>query len=248
MYSLEVQLKWNTFSSLSSLFLFWCVCRKEFSGLFMKVLYLFLKVSPGIIYALENLQLGLRCTWRCVWDTCRIIFSSASIKTLSSCTLLKPSSLLYSIETLTHTHSRVCIHILHPLRLSHTHTHTHAHTHTHSRVCIHILYPLRLSDTFSWPQGWENSGLRKLEGSERKLRQSWEGRQFVTWWYVVFCCSGSQSCLTLCDPVDYNIPGFPVLHPHGFYIHWNRVGRSIALYAHGVYVFSKPPFLKKKIN
>ena len=170
MYSLEVQLKWNTFSSLSSLFLFWCVCRKEFSGLFMKVLYLFLKVSPGIIYALENLQLGLRCTWRCVWDTCRIIFSSASIKTLSSCTLLKPSSLLYSIETLTHTHTHTQTHTLthtHTLVCaftssihcaSHTHTLTHTHTHTHTLSCVHS-HPLSTAPLWYILLA---SGMRKL--------------------------------------------------------------------------------------
>ena len=27
-----------------------------------------------------------------------------------------------------------------------------------------------------------------------------------------YCCSVSQSCLTLCDPMDYSTPGFPVLH------------------------------------
>ena len=26
------------------------------------------------------------------------------------------------------------------------------------------------------------------------------------------CCSGSQSCLTLCDPMDCSTPGFPVPH------------------------------------
>ena len=26
------------------------------------------------------------------------------------------------------------------------------------------------------------------------------------------CCSATQSCLTLCDPMDYSMPGFPVLH------------------------------------
>ena len=26
------------------------------------------------------------------------------------------------------------------------------------------------------------------------------------------CCSVTQSCPTLCDPMDYNTPGFPVLH------------------------------------
>ena len=27
-----------------------------------------------------------------------------------------------------------------------------------------------------------------------------------------FCCSVTQSCLTLCDPMDCSTPGFPVLH------------------------------------
>ena len=26
------------------------------------------------------------------------------------------------------------------------------------------------------------------------------------------CCSVTKSCLTLCDPMDYSMPGFPVLH------------------------------------
>ena len=27
-----------------------------------------------------------------------------------------------------------------------------------------------------------------------------------------FCCSVAKSCPTLCDPVDYSMPGFPLLH------------------------------------
>jgi len=38
------------------------------------------------------------------------------------------------------------------------------------------------------------------------------------------CCSVTQSCLTLCDPLDCNIPGFPVLYhlPElaGTHVHW----------------------------
>ena len=26
------------------------------------------------------------------------------------------------------------------------------------------------------------------------------------------CCSVTQSCLALCDPMESNMPGFPVLH------------------------------------
>ena len=29
---------------------------------------------------------------------------------------------------------------------------------------------------------------------------------------ITNCCSVTQSCLTLCDPMDCSIPGFPVLH------------------------------------
>ena len=28
----------------------------------------------------------------------------------------------------------------------------------------------------------------------------------------MFCCSVTQLCLTICDPLDYSTPGFPVLH------------------------------------
>ena len=29
---------------------------------------------------------------------------------------------------------------------------------------------------------------------------------------LICCCSVTQSCLTLCDPIDCSSPGFPVLH------------------------------------
>ena len=29
---------------------------------------------------------------------------------------------------------------------------------------------------------------------------------------VALCCPGTKSCLTLCGPMDYRTPGFPVLH------------------------------------
>ena len=35
----------------------------------------------------------------------------------------------------------------------------------------------------------------------------WRGILSITW-----CCSFDQSCLTLCDHVDWSTPGFPVLH------------------------------------
>ena len=43
------------------------------------------------------------------------------------------------------------------------------------------------------------------------------------------CCSASQSCLTLCDPMDCSTPGFPVLHqlPEFAQTHVHRVGDAI---------------------
>ena len=40
------------------------------------------------------------------------------------------------------------------------------------------------------------------------------------------CCSVAQSCLTLCDPMDFSLPGFPVLHHlleiAQTHVHWVR--------------------------
>ena len=35
---------------------------------------------------------------------------------------------------------------------------------------------------------------------------------FLKMCFVPFSCSVAQSCLTLCDLMDCNTPGFPVLH------------------------------------
>ena len=40
-------------------------------------------------------------------------------------------------------------------------------------------------------------------------------RSFLTFYKLIIscsCCSVAKSCLTLCDPKNCNIPGFPVLH------------------------------------
>ena len=43
------------------------------------------------------------------------------------------------------------------------------------------------------------------------------------------CCSVTQVCLTLCDPMDYSMPGFPILHHllelAQIHVHW--VGDAI---------------------
>ena len=43
------------------------------------------------------------------------------------------------------------------------------------------------------------------------------------------CCSVTQSCPTLCDPMDYSMPGFPVLHclPELAQTHVHWVGDAI---------------------
>ena len=45
------------------------------------------------------------------------------------------------------------------------------------------------------------------------------------WW----CCSVTLSCLTLCDPMEYSTPGFPVLHhlPEFAQTHVHRIGDAI---------------------
>ena len=52
------------------------------------------------------------------------------------------------------------------------------------------------------------------------------------------CCSVAQLCLTLYDPMDYSIPGFPVLHhlPEFAYthVHWvvhPTISSSVALFS-----------------
>ena len=52
----------------------------------------------------------------------------------------------------------------------------------------------------------------------RKRNFSWPKSiltSFVSWSLVklfCYCCSVTKSCLTLCNPMDYSTPGFPVLH------------------------------------
>ena len=67
---------------------------------------------------------------------------------------------------------------------------------------------------------------RWWEGGCRGGRWGW----FVFWslnWVVGCCCCYcpvAKSCLTLCDPMDCSMPGFPVLHhPLEFaqtHVHW----------------------------
>ena len=46
---------------------------------------------------------------------------------------------------------------------------------------------------------------------EKQAHSTWLDR--LIWCTILSCsCSVAHSCPTLCDPVNYSVPGFPVLH------------------------------------
>ena len=51
----------------------------------------------------------------------------------------------------------------------------------------------------------------------------------IGWEAPIYCCSVTQSCLTLCDPMDCSTPGFPVHHqlPELAQTHVHRVSAAI---------------------
>ena len=51
-------------------------------------------------------------------------------------------------------------------------------------------------------------------GGCRKTVSALEEGVSLHQWLDEACCSGAQSCLTLCDPVDCSTPGLPVLQHH----------------------------------
>ena len=75
--------------------------------------------------------------------------------------------------------------------------------------------PFPPADISGYP--WVGSGMRKSKGS----------------FCFLFCfqsvSSVAQSCLTLCNPMDYSMPGFPVPHqlPEPTQTHVHRVGDAI---------------------
>ena len=38
------------------------------------------------------------------------------------------------------------------------------------------------------------------------------GWHYQLQWTCCYCCSVTQSCMTICNPMDSSMPGFPVLH------------------------------------
>ena len=71
---------------------------------------------------------------------------------------------------------------------------------------------------------------RRTKSKQAELgKKKWEHGHFVT---LKNCCySVTKSCPTLCDSMDYNVPGFPVLHYllkfAQIHVHW--VGEAIQL-------------------
>ena len=88
-----------------------------------------------------------------------------------------------------------------------------------------ILRPVHLGKRRKKSGGGRTVGDR---GGETK--GEWEGRSDTHLWNSVdTCCSATQSCLTLCDPIFCSTPGIPVLHhlPQLAQTHVHRVGDAI---------------------
>ena len=77
--------------------------------------------------------------------------------------------------------------------------------------------------------GQSPNALAWRAGSPNPKRQSWRWASYLTLatfpkflkqasWSMIYakicfyCCSVTQLCMTLCDPMDCSMPGFPVLH------------------------------------
>ena len=54
--------------------------------------------------------------------------------------------------------------------------------------------------------------------------------------YRAFCCSAAQSCMTLCNPMDCSMPGFPVLY------HLLELAQAQVHWCHSTILSSVIPF------
>ena len=115
---------------------------------------------------------------------------------------------------------------------SHTHTvlctHTHAYMPSHMYTLTHILthrdiHMFSLSYTCIFPYFLNPHSQEELLSIVARGEGCGE-RVIKEFWMDVFCCSVSESCLTLFDPFDCSRPDFPVLHYLlGFaqaHVHW----------------------------
>ena len=101
-------------------------------------------------------------------------------------------------HTLSYAHTHTCIHTL---------TYVHSYTHIDSRD-IHMF---SLSYTCIFPYFLNPHSQEELLSIVARGEGCGE-RVIKEFWMDVFCCSVSESCLTLFDPLDCSRPDFPVLH------------------------------------
>ena len=72
------------------------------------------------------------------------------------------------------------------------------------------------SDVWGHPQALSPLSPSMVQPREARLRKSSKKAsvraKHTKWDLVTCCCSVAQSCLTLCEPTDCSMPGFPVHH------------------------------------
>ena len=78
---------------------------------------------------------------------------------------------------------------------------------------------------------------------KKKLEIIWIYKNFQKRWENICCCSGSNSCPTLCNPMEYSTPGFPVHHqlPELTQTHVHQVG-DVIQQSHPLSSLSPPAF------
>ena len=83
--------------------------------------------------------------------------------------------------------------------------------------------PVFRAAPFTITKTWEQP---KCLSTDEWMKKMWS---IHTMKYLPCFCSVSQLCLTLCDPMDCSMPGFPALHHllelHQTHVHW--VGEAI---------------------
>ena len=91
---------------------------------------------------------------------------------------------------------------------------------------LNVLWMLG-NDLCAWVQTWLRICVGAL-GSPSLAGETCQLQKVFALWYVQFS-SVTQSCLTLCDPMDCSLPGFPVHHqlPELAQTHVHRVGDAI---------------------
>jgi len=63
----------------------------------------------------------------------------------------------------------------------------------------------------SWHERYLKSILERLQRGGDEVAAMCM-RHWERWKWERGCCSVAQLCLTLCDPMDCSMPGFPILH------------------------------------